>query len=93
MRAMTSSMFAAVISIGSAAPDSPSARLAASLACSRRRMPALRARFVEHVDGAVGQLVVAQVPRGQLGRGFERVVGIAHAVVPFVARAQALRGS
>ena len=47
-----------------------------------------RAGFVDEIDGAVGQAVVAQVPRRQLGRGFERRVGVGHAVVLFVAAAQ-----
>ena len=49
-----------------------------------------RASLVEHVDGAVGQLVVAHVARGQLGRRLQRVVGELHVVVRLVARAQAL---
>ena len=41
------------------------------------------------IDGAVGQPVVAQVPRRQLGRGFERGVGVGDAVMLLVAAAQA----
>ena len=40
------------------------------------RSARLRARLVEHVDGAVGQPVVAQVPRRELRRRLERVVGV-----------------
>ena len=50
----------------------------------------LGARFIDHVDGAVRQLVIAQVPRRQLRRRFERLVGVAHAMVRLVARPQAL---
>jgi hypothetical protein len=50
----------------------------------------LGAGLVEHVDGAVGQLVVAQVPRGELRGGLERLVGVRHAVVVLVAAAQPL---
>ena len=49
--------------------------LGAAPAGPRRFMPVLGAGLVEHVDGAVRQLVVAQVARRQLGRGLERVVG------------------
>ena len=48
-----------------------------------------RTRLVDDVDGAVGQLVVAQVPRRELGGRFERGVGVLDAVVFLVARAQA----
>ena len=47
------------------------------------------AGFVDEIDGAVGQAVVAQVPGRELGGGFERRVGVLHAVMLFVAAAQA----
>ena len=66
--------------------DGHDARLADSFgACE----PDHRARLVDEIDGAVGQLVVAQVARRQLGRRLERLVGVLHAVMFFVAAAQA----
>ena len=47
-----------------------------------------RAGFVDQIDGAVGQAIVAQVPRRQLGRALERRIGVFHAVVLFVPAAQ-----
>ena len=44
--------------------------------------------LVEEVDGAVGQPIVAQVPRGQLRSRFERRVGVCHTVVCFVSGLQ-----
>ena len=71
MRATTSS-----ISLGADVDDRRSAAPRRSCGGARAwRSRIARARFVEHVDGAVGQLVVAQVPRRQLGRRLERVVG------------------
>ena len=72
----------------------PTSSIAAGFAVRARRRRVsrvLRAGLVEHVDGAVGQPVVAQVPRRQLRRRLERIVGVAHAVVRLVARAQALQ--
>ena len=43
--------------------------------------PQHRARLVEHVDGAVGQPVVAQVAAGQPGRALEGGVGVGDLVV------------
>ena len=54
----------------------------------RRFQPRHRPRLVDEIDGAVGQAVVAQMPRRELRRGFERRVGVGHAVVFFVAAAQ-----
>ena len=100
MRATTSSILrrdlTAAIAGGShvgAAASTARVRAVGRGVARRRSQPRSRARFVEHVDGAVGQLVVAQVPRRQLRRRLERVVGVLHAVVRLVARAQALRGS
>ena len=47
------------------------------------------AGFVDEIDGAVGQPVVAQVAGRELGRGLERGVGVADAVMLLVAAAQA----
>ena len=56
---------------------------------ARRREPGAHgAGLVEQIDGAVGQAVVAQVPRRQLGRRLERRVGVLHPVVRLVAAAQ-----
>ena len=65
------------------APRAVTACASGSAAAARRRAaapraePRLRARFVEHVDGAVGQPVVAQVARRQLRGRLERVVRVA----------------
>ena len=47
------------------------------------------AGFVDEIDGAVGQPVVAQMAGGELRRGLERGVGVGDAVVLLVAAAQA----
>ena len=54
------------------------------------RRPELRHRpgLVDHVNGAVGKLVVAEMTRGQARRGLERGVGELHAVVFFVSPSQ-----
>ncbi len=52
---------------------------------------ALRAGLVKNVDRAVGQFVITQVPRRQLGRGLDAVVGITYPMMAFVAGAQALK--
>ena len=89
MRATTSSMFAAEISSGSiGVAGSVTARPVRIHAALHA---ALCAGLVEDVDGAVGQLVVAQVPRRELGRGLDRIIGVVHAMVPFVAGAEALQ--
>ena len=59
----------------------------------RRRQAQPGARLVEDVDRAVGQTVVAQVPRRQLRRGLERVVREANVVVGFVSRPEALQNA
>ena len=56
-----------------------------------RLEPHARARLVEHVDRAVRQLVVTQVPGRQLRRRLERVVGERHAVVRLVAGTKSLK--
>ncbi len=48
-----------------------------------------RADFVDHVDRLVGQLAVVDVFGGQLHRGADRLVGVAHLVVLLVVRLQA----
>ncbi len=55
---------------------------------SPRFQPTHGARFVDEIDGAVGQAIVAQVPRRQLGGALERRIGVLHAVMVFVAAAQ-----
>ena len=47
-----------------------------------------RRGFVDQVDGLVGQEAVADVAVGQVGRGFEGLVGDAHPVMGLVALAQ-----
>ena len=43
-----------------------------------------RTRLVDHVDRLVGQLAVADIARGQLDRGAQRLLGILHLVVRLV---------
>ena len=71
----------------------PASRPCAARAALAPRAAHLRARLVEHVDGAVGQPVVAQVPRRQLRRRLERVVGVAHAVMRLRSASAAPAGS
>ena len=52
-----------------------------------------RRGFVDQVDGFVGQEAVADVAVGQVGRGFQGLVGDPDPVMSLVALAQALRGS
>ena len=47
-----------------------------------------RAGLVDEIDGAVGQPVVAQMARRELGGGLERRVGVGDAVMLFVPAAQ-----
>ncbi len=49
-----------------------------------------RRGFVDEVDGLVGQEAVADVAVGQVGRGFQGLVGDAHPMVRLVALAQTL---
>ena len=70
-------------------PRSPAVGQCATWA-SPRVKPRLRASFVEHVDRAVRQLVVAQVPRGELRRRLQRVVVEADLMMRLVARPQTL---
>ena len=81
MRATISSICSAPISAGTGGVVSGRANGAALQAH-------LRARFVEHVDGAVRQPVVAQVPGRELRRRLEPVIGIADAMMCFVPRAR-----
>ena len=67
----------------------PAAR--ACLAGARSAKAGDGAGFVDHVDRAVGQLVVAQMARGELGGGFDRGLGVVHAVVRLVAAAEAVQ--
>ena len=82
-----------------ARPRSPAAHASSSatfavaprVSLPRALHPDLRAGLVEHVDRAVGQLVVAQVAGRELCRRFERFLRVADAMVPLVARAQPLQ--
>ena len=50
--------------------------------------PRDRARLVDQIDRAVGQAIVAQVPRRELDGGFERGVGVGDAMVLLVPASQ-----
>ena len=52
--------------------------------------PGPRTRFVQHVDGFVGQMAIVHVFRGELGCQFDGVVGEGDAVMFLVVRLQAL---
>ena len=86
MRATTRSMSAASTTSGGTVGR---CRRAPAGVGRRRVEPHDRAGLVDEIDRAVGQPVVAQMPRRQLGGGLERRVGVRHAVVLFVAAAQA----
>ena len=61
------------------------------LARFRREQALARAGLVDHVDRLVGQQAVADVLDRQVHGRLDRLVGIAHAVVGFVLRLQALQ--
>ena len=82
------SVAAGASAVAVALPAGPSARLRRTPACLH---PHHGAGFVEQVDGAVGQAVVAQVPRGQLRSGFDGRRRVGDAVMLLVALLQPLQ--
>ena len=60
------------------------------LALGRREDALRRTRFVDHIDGLVGQVAVVDVLGAQLGSGLQRGGGVLHAVVLLKARLQPL---
>ena len=63
------------------------------LALGDRLQAQPRAGLVDHVDGLVGQVPLVDVPRGELGRRLQRLVGVGDAVVLLEARLEAHAGS
>ena len=96
MRATTRSMSAASTITGrshGSGFDRSALRAPGPGSTRRFRAASTAPGLVDEVDGAVGQPVVAQMARRQLGRGLERRVGVRDAVMLLVPAAQARRGS
>ena len=60
-----------------ATTSSMCAHLDHRLALGDRLQAQARPGLVDHVDGLVGQMPLVDVARGELGRGAQRVVGVA----------------
>ena len=88
VRAATRSMSGASTGTGSGSSGRPHAPWAARASAAGALEPHDRAGFVDEIDRAVGQPVVAQVARGQLGGRLERRVRVGDAVMLLVPAAQ-----